>query len=335
VNVQAPVRRATDDIRERAAAIDPELPEALNQCLSPISARCSIVVGWIDERQRLAYLGTDIGQMRNAMAIWGKLIGIVVGFALGQWVGALLGGIAGHAFDQWRAETKARRQKVAETEGPDLIDLDALLETRRVAFATAMVVLAAKLAKVDGRVSQNEIRAFRRTFDISDDDVGNVAAIYNEAKQSPLGFEPFARQVAAVFGTERVVLEELLCGLFEVAVADGAIDEDELRFLREVGSIFGFGPFQFEAIRARYMFSWEPRRPNPAPMEVDHYTVLGLTRAATDDQVKQAWRALVREHHPDRLVAQGLPQEFVDKASRRLAAINAAYDKVSTERGIR
>jgi DnaJ like chaperone protein len=83
------------------------------------------------------------------------------------------------------------------------------------------------------------------------------------------------------------------------------------------------------------MFTWEPRRPSPAPAQVDHYTVLGLTRSVSDAELKKAWRALVREHHPDRLVAQGLPQEFVDKAGRRLAAINAAYDRIAAERGLR
>lgn len=269
------------------------------------------------------------------MGVWGKLVGAALGFAVGQWVGALLGGLAGHAFDQWWAEIKERRRRRVEADDPGLADLDAILETRRIAFATAMVVLAAKLAKVDGQVNRSEILAFRQIFDISDADVGDVAAIYNEAKQSPEGFQASARQVAAVFGTERIVLEELLCGLFEIAVADGPIEENELLFLREVASIFGFGPFQFEAIRARYMFSWEPRRPSPAPAAVDHYTVLGLSRTASNDQIKQAWRALVREHHPDRLVAQGLPKEFVDKANRHLAAINAAYDRIASERGMR
>ena len=269
------------------------------------------------------------------MAIWGKLLGAAIGFIAGQWVGLVLGVVAGHAFDQWWAEIRAKRTRRQAPPGPDLFDLDAILGTRRVAFATAIVALAAKLAKVDGRVTRNEIDAFRRIFDISDADVGDVAAIYNDAKRSAAGYEPFARQVAQVFGPERVVLEELLCGLFEVAIADGPIDENELRFLRDVGAIFGFGPFQFDTIRARYMFSWQGRRPDPTPTTIDHYRVLGLTRDVTDEQVKQAWRGLVREHHPDGLVARGLPPEFVEKASRRLAAINAAYDRIAAERGLR
>ena len=263
------------------------------------------------------------------MAVWGKMIGTAAGFAAGHVLGAFLGGIAGHAFDQWRGELKARR---AFGKAPPDLDLDDILETKRIAFATAVVVLSAKLAKIDGRVHPDEIRAFKRIFDVSDEDVGDVATIYNEAKKSGEGYQPFARQVAAVFGHERAVLEELLSGLFEVALADGAVNGQEMAFLKEVAAIFGFGPFQFEAIRARYMASWQPRR---APMPADDYTILGLERGASDDALKQAWRALVREHHPDRLTAQGLPQEFVDKATQRVAAINAAYDRIAKERKLR
>jgi DnaJ like chaperone protein len=251
-----------------------------------------------------------------------------VRFVIGQWIGALLAGIVGHA-------SSLKHDDRTERQASNQIDLDSLLDTRRVAFSTAIIVLAAKLSKVDGRVNQDEIQAFRRIFDISDDDVGSVAAVYNEAKRSPDGFEPSARRVAAVFGTERAMLEELLCGLFEVAVADGAIDEEELRFLREVGSIFGFGPFQFEAIRARYMFSQQAGRPGRIGADPDHYAALGLTRDAADEEIRQTWLALVREHHPDRLIARGLPLEFVAKANQHLAAINAAYDRIAAERGFR
>jgi DnaJ like chaperone protein len=247
---------------------------------------------------------------------------------IGRWIGALVAGIVGHVAGR-------TRQDAAGHGASGRIDLDSLLDTRRVAFSTAIIVLAAKLAKVDGRVNQDEIQTFRRIFDISDDDVGSVAAIYNEAKRSPDGFEPSARRVAAVFGTERALLEELLCGLFEVAVADGAIEEEELRFLRDVGSIFGFGPFQFEAIRARYLFSRQRWGPGQSDAGLEHYAVLGLTREASVEEIRQAWLALVKEHHPDGLIARGLPVEFVAKANQHLAAINAAYDRIAAERGIR
>lgn len=263
------------------------------------------------------------------MAIWGKLAGTAAGFALGGVIGALLGGVAGHAFDQWRAETQARR-RVEEGLRPGGIGLDPL-EMRRVAFATAVIVLAAKLAKVDGVVRADEIRAFKRIFKIGDEDVGDVAAIYNEAKRDPAGFEPFAQQIATMFRGDPAVLEELLIGLFEVARADGALDQRELRFLAAVAAIFGFDRSGFDAIRARF----EAASRRPAEPAIDPYAVLGLTRAASDEEVRAAWKRLVKEHHPDRLTASGMPPEFVEKATRTLAGINAAYDRIAQERGLR
>lgn len=264
------------------------------------------------------------------MAIWGKLVGTAAGFAMGGVIGALLGAVAGHAFDQWRAEGQERR-RLGRGQAEGRIGLDPI-EMRRVAFATAVIVLAAKLAKVDGVVRPDEIRAFKRIFKIGDEDVGDVAAIYNEAKRDPAGFEPFAMQIANLFRNEPAVLEELLIGLFEVARADGALDQRELRFLAAVAAIFGFRPAEFEAIRARFQASSE--RP-PSTAEVDPYAVLGLTRAASDEEVRAAWKRLVKEHHPDRLTARGMPPEFVEKATRTLAGINAAYDRIAQERGLR
>jgi DnaJ like chaperone protein len=193
-----------------------------------------------------------------------------------------------------------------------------------------MIVLGAKLAKADGVVTQDEIRAFKRVFKVDDQDVGDVARIYNQAKTSARGFEPYARQVAALFGRDPVLLEELLIGLFEVARADGELNPAEVDFLRRVGAIFGFDNVAFEQIRARFRAA---RRDLESPE--DAYAVLGVDRTAPDEEVKQTYRRLVREHHPDRLVAKGLPQEFVEHANKTLAAINAAYDRIARERKLR
>ena len=134
------------------------------------------------------------------MAIWGKLLGTAAGLAVGGPLGALLGGVAGHVYDRWRREPKA----AVEAEPVDQLD------TRRIAYATAVIVLGAKLAKADGAVSRDEVRAFKELFDVDDEDVGGIARIFDEAKRTPEGFEPYARQVAAMFGGDPEVLEELL-----------------------------------------------------------------------------------------------------------------------------
>lgn len=260
------------------------------------------------------------------MAIWGKLLGVAAGLAVGGPLGALLGGVAGHVFDRWRKELLLEGPAASGDE--PILDP---LETRRIAFATAVIVLAAKLAKADGAVSRTEIDTFKDVFDVRDEDVGGIARIFDEAKRTPEGFEPYARQIAVMFAYEPGILEELLDQLFMLAAADGALHPAEIAWLAQVARIFGFAGPAFESILARYGAS---RRAPTAPAEADAYTLLGLQRSASNTEIKAVWRKLVREHHPDRLVAQGVPEEMVKRANGRLAAINAAYDRIARERGL-
>jgi DnaJ like chaperone protein len=121
-----------------------------------------------------------------------------------------------------------------------------------------------------------------------------------------------------------------MVGLFEVARADGELNPAELDFLRRVGRIFGFDEAAFERIRGRYTATMRD-----VTNADDAYAVLGVSRTAPGPEIKQAYRRLVREHHPDRLVAKGLPPEFTEQATRTLAAINIAYDRIAKERGLR
>jgi DnaJ like chaperone protein len=287
------------------------------------------------------------------LAIWGKILGGAAGLAIGGPIGAVIGAVAGHAYDRIRDEETRARLASGRYRGrnpwsasgsrfqpppnrsshrwaePPPVFADPT-ETRRIAFATAVIVLGAKLAKVDGVVTLDEVRAFKQVFRIDDGEVGDVARIYNQAKASARGFEPYARQISALFGNDPVLLEELLAGLFQVARADGDLNPAEVDFLRRVAAIFGFNLKAFEQIRAR--FSATARNLSGAD---DAYAVLGVSRTASDDEVKQTYRKLVREHHPDRLVAKGMPEEFVEQANHRLAAINAAYDRIEKERNLK
>jgi len=277
------------------------------------------------------------------LSIWGKILGGAAGLAIGGPIGAVIGAVAGHAYDRYQEERREQLAAPDPDRWPDAergSDPDSWAEpppvfadpteTRRIAFATALIVLGAKLAKVDGVVTRDEIRAFKRVFQIDDGEVGDVARIYNQAKTSAHDFEPYARQISALFGRDPYLLEELLTGLFEVARADGELNPAEVDFLHRVAAIFGFDNAAFELIRAR--FSATARNLSGSD---DAYAVLGLPRSATDDEIKQTYRKLVREHHPDRLVAKGLPPEFVEQANKTLAAINAAYDRVEKERNLK
>jgi DnaJ like chaperone protein len=275
------------------------------------------------------------------LQIWGKIIGAVLGFAIsGDALGALIGLLAGHAFDHfWTTRARARgsgrrpraRRADARHQREEAFPIFAdPAETRHIAFATAVIVLGAKLAKADGRVTRDEIRAFKRVFPIDDDEVGDVARIYNQAKASARGFEPYARQIAALFGHDPVLLGEVLIGLFEVARIDQEISPAEVEFLRHVAAIFGFDRATFEQLHARYAATVRDLSGTD-----DAYAVLGLSRGAKDEEIRQTYRKLVREHHPDRLVAKGMPTEMIEQANRTLAAINAAYDRIAKERNLR
>ncbi|MFQ5783283.1 MAG: TerB family tellurite resistance protein [Alphaproteobacteria bacterium] len=241
------------------------------------------------------------------MSVWGKVIGGAAGFALGGPLGALIGVAAGHAMDRMRGAAKV-----------------APSEARPVAFTVAVIALAAKMAKADGVVTRDEVDVFKRIFRIPPGDVGKVGRLFDAARRDAGGFEPYAEQIAQMFRDSPRVLEELLDGLFEIAKADNVVHPAELDYLRRVAALFGFDEAAFERIRAGHL----------GRGEADAYEILGVDSDAGDDELKAAHRRLARQYHPDRLIGEGLPQEFVDLANQKLATINDAYDRVRRERDL-
>lgn len=240
------------------------------------------------------------------MSIWGKILGGAAGFALGGPLGALIGAVAGHAVDSMR--------RPRETD-----------QTKSIAFTIAIIALGAKLAKADGVVTRDEVDAFKRVFRIPPHEVKNVGRVFDQARKDHRGYEAYARQVAGMFRDNPAVLEELLYCLAYVARADGHVHPHEHEFLANVAETFGLDSQAFERVTSL----------RPTTGEADPWSVLGVSRDMSDDELKSAYRKLVRENHPDALTAQGMPEEFVQVANERLAAINHAWDSISKERGIR
>ena len=198
-------------------------------------------------------------------------------------------------------------------------------ETRRqVAFSIAMIALSAKMAKADGVVTEDEIEAFREIFEIPESEAHHVARLYNLAKSDVSGFVSYARQVRGLFPGDKSVLEDVMDGLFHIAKADGVIHEKEFAFLETVADAFGIEERAFERIRLRHV----------DPEEGDPYELLQASRDWDDETLKAHYRGLVRENHPDRLVARGVPEEFLAIANARLAQINVAWNNIRRERGI-
>ena len=141
----------------------------------------------------------------------------------------------------------------------------------------------------------------------------NVRRIFNLARQDVAGYEAYAGQIARLFMDNPAMLEDILDGLFEIAKADGVLHPGESAFLERVAEIFGFAPNEFRRIRASHF----------APELTDPYVILGLSYVADEEEIRQTYRRLVRENHPDSLIARGVPEEFVKLANDKLAAINA------------
>jgi DnaJ like chaperone protein len=195
-------------------------------------------------------------------------------------------------------------------------------ESRQVAFTVSMIALAAKMAKADGVVTADEVDVVRRLFVVPESERANVARLFNLAKQDVAGFEHYAARLRKLYDDDPVLMEDVLDGLFTIATADGYVHEHEDLFLERVAEIFGVDRAVYVRIHARHV------RPDAA----DPFVVLGLPRGASPDEVKRAWRRLVSENHPDRLIARGVPEECIRLANDRIATINAAYEALQRER---
>jgi len=256
------------------------------------------------------------------MAIFGKIVGGVLGLMLGGPLGALLGAVAGHGLiDRSRSRAVAAGEAgEAWKAAPD----------PGVVFSLGVIALAAKVAKADGAVTEDEIRAFQRIFPFDAGERQRIARLYNEARRSADGFEAYAEQVRGALAGRPELLAEVVDALYAIALADGELHPEEARTIARIGEILGLGAYEMASIRARH--AAEPAADRGA---ANAYAVLGVEPGATDDALRAAHRKLVRAYHPDRLVSKGLPEEFVTLANDRLAAINAAYETVKKARGIR
>ncbi len=193
------------------------------------------------------------------------------------------------------------------------------------AFTLSLVALSAKMAMADGVVSVSEVHAFRNFVRVPDDDVEQIERFFSLAQQDVAGFQSYARKVKRLFEDSPETLVSVLDGLFSIAAADGMIHEGELEFLKAVSDIFGFDVSKFEQISAQFLVENQG---------ADPYLVLGILPDADNDAVKRAYRGLVLEHHPDRLMANGVPKEMADMGTDRIAAINVAYGLIAKSRGL-
>ena len=264
------------------------------------------------------------------MGVWGKILGGVAGFFTAGPLGAVVGAAMGHAADEGAAG-----RGVFRPSPHGAADIAALLGSREQLFAICVVVLSAKLAKCDGPVKREEIDAFKRLFRIPPESLREVGQLFDQARDSPEDYEGFAGRLGDAFADNKGMLEDVLAALFQIARADGPLTRAEVAFLQGVQLRFGLDATAWERARDGQGPTGAGGGGGPqAPSGPDPYAVLGLTREATDAEIRAAWRRLMRENHPDSLAARGVPPEFVRRATEKVAGINAAWDRIKRERGL-
>jgi DnaJ like chaperone protein len=266
--------------------------------------------------------------------IIGKVIGTILGYLAGRWLGAILGFIAGHYFDKGLAGIRAAgpSQKVPLTQHP---------------FFSTVFSIMGLLAKADGRISEQEIAGAERIMTelgLSGEARTEAIALFKRGASAEFQLEPqislFLQQITFQPELKQTLLEYLIT----FSLADNELHAAERDILQRIATYLGFDTRQFaqllDMLQAQQRFhgqggSYYSREPGRATDEVaDAYRALGVSASATDSEVKTAYRRLMSQHHPDKLMAQGVPESMLKVATEKAQEIQAAYDIVEKARRV-
>jgi len=266
------------------------------------------------------------------MGWWGKLVGGAFGFMLGGPLGAILGAVLGHNFDRG-----LDRLRLEHGAGADH-------ERIQTAFFTATFSIMGYVAKSDGRVSEGEIALARQVMAqmrLNEEQRRAAIGLFNQGKQQDFPLEGALDQFRRECHRRRQLLQMFLEIQIYTALADGELDTAERDVLLHISARLGFPREHFERlvamVRAQQHFAGAGRAAGAPPTQGslhDAYAVLGVNRTATDAEVKRAYRRLMNQHHPDKLVAKGLPEEMMEIAKEKSQEIRAAYDRIREARGM-
>lgn len=262
------------------------------------------------------------------MSWWGKIIGGYFGFVLGGPIGALLGAALGHNFDKGL-------QGFSST-GPGIDNQ----QRSQAAFFTATFSVMGHLCKADGRVTRDEINTARMIMEqMNLVQVQKKAAIalFNEGKKKDFPLEDVLLQLKHELGPSRNIKRMFIEIQCLAAYADGAMHAQEKKLLIRICKIIGFSQYEFESIAAsvaaqyHHQSSGSAGKPQKMGLQ-DACKILNITTSANDAEVKKAYRRLMSQHHPDKLVSKGLPEEMIKLANERTQEIREAYERIMDER---
>ncbi|MDR1694768.1 MAG: TerB family tellurite resistance protein [Lactobacillaceae bacterium] len=259
------------------------------------------------------------------------LLGFTIGYTLNNKIITFTGMILGLSIDLMRSDTGlVSRLKLGHITSfwPRINVLKLSLnspEAKKAALVKSMAGLSAKLAKAEGEVTENEIKVFKRLFNISSNDDISMK-IFNKAKTSSENYEEYAKQLKYIAGDDIELKEDIIENLFEIAAADGDIVMEELNMLKDITKIIEFPDGNFEVVRKRYEII------NNCSDYKDYYKVLGLTCGASNKEIRETWRRLTTSCHPDKIIAGGGTDKDIRESTALMAEINEAYQQIMKQR---
>ncbi len=267
------------------------------------------------------------------MSWWGKVLGGTFGFIMGGPLGAVLGAALGHNFDKGLSG-------LADSSGQGAAGAQ---QRTQLAFFTATFSVMGRLAKADGQVTKDEIdfaRAVMEQMRFSEEQKRLAIELFSQGKQPGFDLDGVLQQFRRECHRRHTLMQMFLEIQLQAAYADGELHPAERELLLHVFALLGFSQHEFDhletMVRAAvsgggYRAQSEPR----APSLGEDYAVLDVPQSASDAEVKKAYRRLMSQHHPDKLVAKGLPEEMIKMANEKTQQIRKAYERIKASRGMR
>ncbi len=257
------------------------------------------------------------------MSWWGKLIGGGFGFVLGGPLGAILGIAVGHQLD--------RGLKVADFE-------EGNTERVQLAFFTTTFSVMGYLAKVDGQVSRSEIQmaeGVMQQMHLSSEQRKAAIELFNQGKQPDFPLHDILAQFRKECHRRTSLMQMFLEILIATAYADQNLDRSEHDALKTIAQALGFSIAQLEQliqmVGAQKQYSHQATQARGGSL-ADAYAVLGVDQDISDTELKKTYRRLMSQHHPDKLVAKGLPEEMIKLANEKTSEIKSAYEQIRKSR---